>query len=105
MTSNSKLTAAQKSDLKISKKNNPNVKFFSFPDLKATVAIMRTGPSMGVFSVSIASDSERKFRRKVGEHIAMDRMFNGESLPVKLGTDSELEYIANDIAMAVSYPG
>jgi hypothetical protein len=100
MSSNSKLTPAQKSGLKGFKENQPNVKFFSFPGMGVTVAIMRTSPSMGVFSVSIASDSERKFRRKVGEYHAMMRMFGGEVLPVKLGTD--LENAAYYIAAAVS---
>jgi hypothetical protein len=102
MTSNSKLSTYEKSDLKEYKKNNPQVRFFSFPDLRVTVAIIPTGPSMGVFSLSIASDSERKFRRKVGEYYAMVRVSDSQVLPVKLGTD--LRTIAQDIALAVSYP-
>lgn len=100
MASNSKLDFFEKCDLKAFKKNHPDVQFFSFPEKGVTVAIMPTGPSMGVFSLSIASASERKFRRKVGEYHAMVRMFNNQVLPVELCDD--LKYIAGDIAAVVT---
>jgi hypothetical protein len=99
--SNSKLTPEQKRYLKEFKGYNPNVKFFSFPETGVTVAMVETGRNMGEFSVSIASDTEQKFRRKVGEyHAASRRAEYGQVLPVIL-FDS-MEAVAREIAQGVS---
>lgn len=98
--SNSKLTAEQKQFRKVFIAVNPDVQFFSFPDMGATVALRETGQTMGEFSVSICSDTEQKFRRKVGEYCAAERMNNGQVLPVKL-TD-KMEVTAENIAQSIS---
>ena len=97
--SNSKLNAQQKQFRKDFIAQNPGVQFFSFPDSGVTVAIQETGINMVEFSVSIASPNERKFRRKVGEFVAAERMDNGITLPAT--KYSELAYIAYDIASTV----
>lgn len=98
--SDSKLTFAQKQFRKTFIATNPDVQFFSFPDTGVTVAIRATGQSMGEFSVSIVSDSELKFRRKVGEYYAAMRMASSQVLPVKLYDD--LQYTAASIAQGMA---
>ena len=98
--SNSKLTAEQKQFRKEYMQSNPDTKFFNYPDRGITVAIRETGPNMAQFSVSIASESEVKFRRKVGEYHAATRMAWGMGQPVvKYDT---LAVIAGEIAIAMA---
>lgn len=99
--SNSKLTVGQKSWLKQFKEMNPAVHFCSFPDNSVTVAIRATGRNMCEYSVSIASDTESKFRRKVGEYNAAQRMCDGVSLPATVPDHMEVDDIARGIAYAV----
>ena len=98
--SNSKLLDHERDWLRQFKRDNPGVVFFSFPDLHVTVGIRETGMVMGEFAVSIASDTEQKFRRKVGEYHAARRFYYDQLLPVKLVQD--MEVVAEDIAHAVS---
>lgn len=98
--SNSKLTNQEKYFRKEAILLNPGLQLFSFPEMGVTVAIQETGMNMAAFSVSIASDSEQKFRRKVGEYVAIKRMLDGQVLPV-VKYDS-LEVMAREIALAVS---
>lgn len=98
--SNSKLTSEQKQFRKEAIYLNPHIQFFSFPEMGVTVAICETGINMGAFSVSIASVFEQKFRRKVGEYMAIKRMVDGQILPVKIYDG--LQYVAAEIARAVS---
>jgi hypothetical protein len=98
--SNSKLTSEQKQFRKEFKNYSPCVVFFSFPEMGATVAMRETGQNMAEFSVSIMSNTEQKFRRKVGEYHAAIRMYEGQFLPVRiLGNMAATAY---DIATAVS---
>lgn len=49
-----------------------------------TCVLRRTGERMGEFSVAIASPDEQKFRRKVGEYMALYRWMHGCYQPVPL---------------------
>jgi hypothetical protein len=108
--SSPKATRAQKQALKDMRAGMPEVSLFSNTDMCVTVAIRRSGSDMGEFSVAITGKGELKFRPKLGKYVAMARMYNGESLPVRLGRvdgfahDTEaslLESVANEIAYAV----
>lgn len=74
-----------------------------------TVALKRSGKSMGQFSVSVCSEDEIKDRRKVGEFYALDRFYLGERTPVRLcDTEWELDpdYLmrrAEEIAGLIAY--
>ena len=99
--SNSKLQDYQREFLRDFKRDNPEVQFFSFPVCGVTVGIRRTCNSMGDFAVSIASNTEQKFRRKVGQFKVAERFASGVFLPVHIGyTDTEC--IAENIARAVA---
>ena len=102
--SNSKLTSTQKQFRKWFIAKNPGLLFYSFPEMGVTVAIRETGMSMAEFSVSIASDTEQKFRRKVGEYTAIKRIIDGQVLPVVKWSDN-LGDIAEKIADSVSGNG
>lgn len=99
--SNSKLQDHEREFLRDFKREYPEIQFFSFPDDGVTVGIRQTSPNMGEFAVSIASDTEKKFRRKVGEYHVAHRFEYGQTLPVKLAGD--LEMLTEDIARAVSF--
>lgn len=98
--SNSKLTVHQKAELKEFKADNKGIEFYSFPEIGVTVGIERTGNTMGRFAVSIASDTETKFRRKVGEFNTAVRFMNYEVLPVWIGS-RDMENVAHSLANAV----
>lgn len=57
---------------------------FFFGALGVTVAIRRTGASMGEFAASIASTGETIARRKVGEFVALERTEFGNLQPLRL---------------------
>lgn len=99
--SNTKLTKAQKQALKKFKKNNPNVEFFSFPVSYSTVAIQEEfpGSKMWKVSVSYASQNERKFRVKVGEYHAMERMKYSEFVKVPRDNYSSMHSLAWEFAL------
>ncbi len=87
--SNSKLTKEQNQERKEMKAvaiENCGAFVFSFPDQGVTVVVQRTGEDRGVFAVSLESENERKFRRKVGEFHALNRFHDGTTLPVALAT-------------------
>jgi hypothetical protein len=79
--SNSKLTPGQQSTLKIWKEVNPTALFFSFPEYGVTILAERRVGNMWRFSCAIASPGEKKFRRKVGEWCALQRWWDGVTLP------------------------
>lgn len=97
--SNSKLTSLEKAELKDFKAENQEISFFSFPELAVTVGIRKTGHNMAEFAISIASDTETKFRRKVGEFKVAERFHIGAFLPVRVYGD--LEETALNIAESV----
>lgn len=89
------------------------VHIFHFPSRRICVALKRTGSTMGAFSVAIASATETKYRKKVGELLARQRFEFGQTLPVVLGEvdfygyayanseDSTLVSVAETIASAL----
>lgn len=83
MSSNTKLDAYSKAVLKQFKRENPNATFAASPDGRVTVLVLpHPTLSMGQFSVAIASENEKKIRRKVGEFQALTRYWDGMSQPV-----------------------
>ncbi len=72
MTSNTKLDKPQKETLKAMKAEYPDVCFATnYVDL--VCAFYPIGSNVR-FAFAIASEGEKKFRRKVGEYIAMQRV-------------------------------
>lgn len=98
--SNSKLQDYQRDFLRDFKHDNPQIQFFSYPDEGVTVGIRQTSPDMGEFAVSIASDTEKKFRRKVGEYHVATRFLYDHTLPMRL-TGYTMESVAENIMLAV----
>lgn len=104
-----RLTADEKQILKNMRKHFGGV-LAHFPELGATVAIERTGETMGRFSVALASDAETRYRRKVGAWVVLDRMDAEQHLPVKLLTKeyaeqfgaTDAEYMA-DVAAEIAH--
>lgn len=82
MKSNSKLSKEQKIDLAQFKKANKNVHFYCFERVTIAIEVLRSGN--GRIAWSIASLSEIKFRRKVGEYHAVLRMRDAFYLPIEL---------------------
>lgn len=72
MASNSKLTKEQKSILRDMKAEYPHVKFAS-DGVQIVCAYYREGSNIR-FAFSVMSPDEVKFRRKVGELYAMERV-------------------------------
>ena len=77
MQSNSKLTKAQKTELKALKRALPNVRFAHMG--KTTVAFKHTG-NLVEFATAICADNEKKYRTKVGEMYALNRFDFGETV-------------------------
>ena len=86
--SNFKLSKLQKQELRTFKRDNPSIKFFSFPEYGVTVGIRDNGGRMADFAVSIASMDEQKFRRKVGEYKVAERFDSYQYLPCEVSCDS-----------------
>lgn len=74
--SNTKLSAAQKDDLKALKKY---FKGELANNGETTVAYMPLGTTVE-FSLAVMSPDEEKFRRKVGEYHALQRFASGETV-------------------------
>ena len=102
--SNSKLNSAQKMLRKnmLVKVTGKGGEIFSFPECRATVAIVPvfTGSKMSRVSISFCSADETKFRRKVGEYHALNKLFDGECIYVP--TPNQAEYFANEFAKLIS---
>lgn len=108
MTANTKLTREQKDqriewlcELKFSGGETANVGMFTvakLPDFE--------GSKMAHFSVSVCSETEQKFRRKVGEYHALRRLmeFNGNwiTLPNSI-TAASLANLLDDEYQASYY--
>ena len=97
MNSNTKLTKSEKLSLKLEKRRNPEIQFFSFPDYFCTVAIMEVfqNSRMVKIGVSWASPYEKKFRVKVGEFYALENLqFAGIVVP----NNGDFESIAQNLA-------
>jgi hypothetical protein len=104
--SNSKLTKAQKSQVNHFIANSPNVRFFSFPDERVTVAVERVFPEPKnvLFAVSTMGEDGAKFRPSVGKYYAMLRLSEGVGLrmPCEASWDS-VERTAREIADMIAY--
>ena len=102
--SNSKLNSNQKTLRKnlLVRFTGDGGEIFSFPEHRTTVAIVPefTGSKMSRVSVSICSPDEFKFRRKVGECFALDKLFMGEYVIVP--TPNQTDYFANEFAKVIS---
>ena len=98
----SKLDFFQRGQRKIVKKVliNHGGELFSFPDERITVLVCPSigGSDRGNFCrVSIAyCDHADKFRRKVGEHMVLQRFDNGQSFAVPFMGRTKRE-VANDV--------
>lgn len=79
-TSNTKLTKSQKIVRKFLMEalQGQNGEIFSFPENNCTIVIVPefTNSNMVRVSVSYSSDNEQKFRAKVGEYYALEKMFD-----------------------------
>lgn len=101
MSSNTKLDAYSKAVLKQFKRENPNATFAASPDGRVTVLVLpHPTLSMGQFSVAIASENEKKIRRKVGEFEALRRYLDGMSQPVNTA-NCEVVTIAGFLAAQI----
>ena len=98
--SNSKLQDYQREFLRDFKRDNPQIQFFSYPEDGVTVGIRQTSHSMGEFTISIASNTEKKFRRKVGEYHVATRFVYNHTLPLRLN-GYDMEIVAESIMNAV----
>lgn len=98
MSSNTKLARGDKFLLKEFKRGNPGAAFATSEDGRVTVLVMpHETMSMGHFTVSIASENEKKIRRKVGEFEALRRYWDGMGQPVNTQYH-QADYIAWNIA-------
>ena len=79
---NSKISKSDKQWLKLAKAENPGVEFHTNEE---TTVAFRDNPNCNTveFALSVASPDEQKFRRKVGEFYAMERMVNGSTVKMK----------------------
>jgi hypothetical protein len=82
--SNSKLTKAQKSELKDMKVQHTTDGGALYQHEGFTMAVMPVfpGSKMSLISVSFASELELKIRPKVGAYMALSKMFKGEFVQV-----------------------
>lgn len=93
--SNSKLTDAQKQELRDFKDNYPSVEFVN--DGRVTLAIDWDNSMLGYSAVS---PTEKKFRRKVGEYHAMLRLRYNPEYFTEYHGQSEL-FIRADRALGI----
>ena len=90
MFSNTKLAADQKEDRKMLIENLPEgYQLAQSADKRVTVLIVPAGV-VSHMSVSIGSAHEQKYRRKVGEYVALCHYFDGECTIVPKDTDAEV---------------
>ena len=82
MRSNTKLSGFQKDALKALRDNQKNVKIVV--NWQTTIAY-REFPNTVEFSLSVSSPDEKKFRAKVGEYMARNRMSGGETVKMSTG--------------------
>lgn len=88
MLSNSKLDKIQKSDLKTLRDMfmHDGGELFSFPERGVTIAVMPAlrGAECNTSRVATAvcSPNEQKFRRKVGEYVALKNMYDSKYIAV-----------------------
>ena len=90
MQSNTTLSAGQKEDRKIMKMNMPDVTLVN--NQQTTIAYQEKGNTVE-FALSVMSDNEKKFRRKVGEYHALARF--GYNQTVKMARDDFFYMLGN----------
>ena len=99
MSSNTKLSHGDKFLLKEFKRDNPEAAFATSEDGRVTVLVVpHPSLNMGHFTVAIASENEKKIRRKVGEFEALRRYWDGMSQPV-----NTQYHQADDIAWNIAH--
>lgn len=82
MRSNTKLSDFQKGMLQGLRDIQTNVKVVS--NFETTIAYLQF-PNTVEFSLSVSSPDEKKFRAKVGEFYARNRLRNGETVKMSTG--------------------
>lgn len=92
MISNSKITKAQKQELKEWKQRLPKGSSIANDGLCLTVICIPDGAVTRVAS-SVCSDGEQKFRRKVGEYMALSRWYYDGSAMVLPGSQHALDVV------------
>jgi hypothetical protein len=100
--SNTKLDSFDKDYVRHSRKHYPNQIVFHNPDNGVCVVIRPTGANLGNFTVSIPSDNEKKWRKKVGEFYCYDRLDNCVCLPCRLTDLWSWEEVAESISWTVT---
>ena len=99
MSSNTKLARGDKFLLKEFKRGNPEASFGVSEDGRVTVLVVpHPSLNMGHFTVSVASENEKKIRRKVGEFEALRRYWDGMGQPV-----NTQYFLAEDIARNIAH--
>lgn len=81
MTSNTKLTQEQEFARKEMLLDLPAGSVMARTEGGHTILVVPRGNTVQV-STSICSEDENKWRRKVGEYHALNRWYNGESIPM-----------------------
>ena len=84
MASNTKLTRAQKDELKAFKAIMP--KNMTFGAHGSVTVLAEVDTNVVRFATSVASPDETKIRRKVGEYCAMQRWQEGQTAMAPRGT-------------------
>lgn len=102
--SNTKLTTEQKQMRKNLRKSfGPQCEMVTVGRVTLFRQPEFSGSNMGLLSIAVASVKEQKFRRKVGEYLALERAAYGEYIKVpmcvslkNIGIVLSGEYIADD---------
>jgi hypothetical protein len=98
-TSNTKLTKAQKQELKEFKKLNPSYIFTHHPSEGLTLLFVPENTAKVRVHSALCSPDEQKYRRKVGEYTAMNRMDweGGLLLPQPFNVQELADSIAQEL--------
>jgi hypothetical protein len=97
MSSNTRLASDQKADRKMLIENLPaGSQLAQSEDKRVTVLIVPAGV-VSHMSVAIGSEHEHKFRRKVGEYVALCRYFDGQYtiVPPKITAQVKANYMSD----------
>jgi hypothetical protein len=104
---NSKLTKAQKIERKAMIVHNPEMRLYPFLNAGAGAIVACKFPFPGAkiaqFAVAICSPDEQKFRYKVGEFHAMQKLLDGQFLQVPCNGFDEMAMMAEKFANMVAF--
>lgn len=88
--SNTKLSAEQKQTRKDMRKSfGPSCEMITVGRVTLFRQPEFSGSNMGLLSIAVASVKEQKFRRKVGEYLALNRAVEGEFIKVPMEASLE----------------